>query len=405
MTEHLFESGILHADLDAFYATVEQRDDPSLRGQPISVGEGVVLAASYEAKRMGVRSGMGGATARRLCPGLISVRARMDAYLEASRAVFAIFDETTPIVEPLSIDEAFLDVRGLWRHEASPAAIGRRLRDRVVSEVGIVISVGAARTKFLAKVASGVVKPDGLLVVAPDEELSFLHALPVARVWGVGPVTQATLAERGIASVGDLAQVPVASLVHWFGGAAGRHLHELAWNRDHRRVRSGRPDRSIGSQQALGRRTLDVADVDRVLLGLADRVGARLRRSQRGSRTLTVRFRFGDFSRATRSRSFREPVSTTSAIHENAMGLATTLLDEPEGGGTVLSERGLTLLGIALSRFVPDDAVQLSLPFDRHDPRQVDDMVDEVRERFGRSSVKRAALLGARHVPTPVEPE
>ena len=404
MAEHPFDTAVLHADLDAFYASVEQRDDPSLRGRPIVVGEGVVLAASYEAKRHGVRSGMGGGPARRLCPQLVAVPARMDAYLEASRAVFDLFRDTTPVVEPLSIDEAFLDVGGLHRHEPSPTSIAARLRERVRDDVGLVLSVGVARTKFLAKVASGVTKPDGLLVVPVADELSFLHALPVSRVWGVGPVTQGALAERGVATVGDLARVPVESLVHWFGGAAGRHLHDLAWNRDRRRVETSRPDRSIGSQHALGRGDRTLADVDRVLLGLADRVGSRLRASGRGGRTLTVRFRFGDFTRASRSRSFPQPITTTEAIHANALDLAARLLAEPLDGGTVLSERGLTLVGIALSKLRSTDAHQLELPFRAVDALVVDEAVDAVRERFGRSSLSRAALLGQRYVPTPVDP-
>jgi DNA polymerase IV len=196
---------ILHADLDSFYASVEQRDDPSLRGRPVTVGGGVVLAASYEAKRFGVRSAMSGSQARRLCPNLIDVPARFDAYVEASKAVYAIFHDTSPLVEGMSIDEAFIDVGGLWRIAGTPREIAERLRQRVAAEVGLPITVGVARTKFLAKVASGVGKPDGLLVVEPDGELEFLHPLPVQRLWGVGAITGAKLNERGVRTVADVA--------------------------------------------------------------------------------------------------------------------------------------------------------------------------------------------------------
>ena len=254
--EHMFvrdEATILHADLDAFYASVEQRDDPRLRGRPVIVGGGVVLAASYEAKAFGVRTAMGGAQARRLCPQAIVVEPRMSAYSEASKAVFEVFDDTTPLVEGLSIDEAFLDVGGLRRVSGTPTEIAVRLRRDVLERVGLPITVGVARTKFLAKVASGVAKPDGLLVVPPDGELAFLHPLPVERLWGVGPVTAGKLHDRGITTVGEVAQLAEAALVSMLGRASGRHLHALAHNRDPRPVQVGRRRRSIGSQRALGR--------------------------------------------------------------------------------------------------------------------------------------------------------
>ncbi len=244
---------ILHADLDAFYASVEQRDDPRLRGRPVIVGGGVVLAASYEAKAFGVRTAMGALQARRLCPGVVVVPPRISAYVEASRAVFAIFDDTTPLVEGLSIDEAFLDVGGLRRIAGPPEQIAERLRATVRERVGLAITVGVARTKFLAKVASAVAKPDGLLVVAPGAELAFLHPLPVERLWGVGRVTAAKLRSRGIVTVAEVAALPEAVLVSMLGPAAGRHLHALAHNRDPRPVQTGRRRRSIGSQHALGR--------------------------------------------------------------------------------------------------------------------------------------------------------
>jgi DNA polymerase IV len=230
------EATILHADLDAFYASVEQRDDPRLRGRPVIVGAGVVLAASYEAKAYGIRTAMGGALARRLCPRAVVVSPRMTAYLDASKAVFEVFEDTTPLVEGLSIDEAFLDVRGLERISGRPAEIAVRLRRRVLEHVGLPLTVGVARTKFLAKVASGVAKPDGLLVVPPGRELAFLHPLPVERLWGVGTVTAEKLHARGIRTVGQVAQLPEGSLVGMLGLASGRHLHALAHNRDPRPV-------------------------------------------------------------------------------------------------------------------------------------------------------------------------
>src|SRR4051795_13248732 len=257
LSEHTFvsraEATILHADLDAFYASVEQRDDPELRGRPVIVGAGVVLAASYEAKARGVRTAMGGAVARRACPDAVVVSPRFSAYVDASRAVFAIFEATTPLVEGLSIDEAFLDVRGLRRISGTPIDIAKRLRHEVLERVGLRITVGIARTKFLAKVASGVAKPDGLLLVPPDAELAFLHPLPVERLWGVGPITSARLRERGIATVGQVARIPESVLVAMVGRAAGRQLHALAHNRDPRRVRVGHRRRSMGAQHALGR--------------------------------------------------------------------------------------------------------------------------------------------------------
>ena len=245
---------ILHADLDAFFASVEQRDDPKLRGKPVLVGGGVVLAASYEAKAYGVQTAMGERQAKRLCPHAIVVPARMTAYSEASKAVFEVFEDTTPLVEGLSIDEAFLDVRGLERLAGSPSEIAARLQRRVLDEVGLPITVGVARTKFLAKVASAVAKPKGLLCVEPGAELAFLHPLPVERLWGVGRVTAAKLHDRGLRTVGQVAALDEAMLVYLLGRASGRHLHALAHNRDPRRVQTGRRRRSIGSQRALGRR-------------------------------------------------------------------------------------------------------------------------------------------------------
>jgi DNA polymerase-4 len=378
---------ILHADLDAFYASVEQRDQPRLRGRPVIVGGGVVLAASYEAKRCGVRTAMNGRQAREVCPQAIVVPPRFEAYVEASRAVFSIFEDTTPLVEGLSIDEAFLDVGGLRRLVGEPRTIAERLRARVLDEVGLAITVGVARTKFLAKVASGVAKPDGLLVVEPEGELAFLHPLPVGRLWGVGPVTERKLGERGIATVADVAALSEEALVGILGPGSGRHLHALAHNRDPRRVETGRRRRSIGSQQALGRRPRSAADLDAVLVGLVDRVARRLRKADRVGRTVVLRLRFGDFTRATRSHTLPEPTDETAVL---LGALRSLLADELPR----LREQGVTLLGITVANLDDARAVQLALPFAGQDRRSLDAALDAVRVRFGTEAVGRTVLVG-----------
>ena len=380
-------ASILHADLDAFYASVEQRDDPSLRGRPVIVGQGVVLAASYEAKRRGVRTAMGGTQARALCPDAAVVGPRMSAYAEASEAVFEVFRDTTPLVEGLSIDEAFLDVSGLWRIAGTPTEIAERLRRRVLDEVGLPLSVGVARTKFLAKVASAVCKPDGLLVVEPAGELDFLHPLPVRRLWGVGPVTAEKLERRGITLVGDLARLHESTLTAMLGPAAGRHLHALAHNRDPRRVDTGRRRRSIGSQRALGRRRTSRADAEAVLLGIVDRVTTRLRKAERVARTVTLRFRDDDYRRQTRSRTLLEATDATGPILEAAQ----VLLDQYWPN---VEQRGITLLGLSLQNLTRDATRQLLLPFGlRPVDQTLDRVIDDVRDKYGRSALARATLL------------
>ena len=378
---------ILHADLDAFFASVEQRDDPRLQGRPVIVGGGVVMAASYEARARGVRSAMGGAQARHLCPDAIVVPPRLDAYSEASAAVFAVFRATTPLVEGISIDEAFLDVGGLRRTAGTPRQIAVRLRARVRDEVGLAITVGAATTKFLAKVASGVGKPDGLLVVAPGTELAFLHPLPVERLWGVGPVTSATLHARGITTVGEVAQVPEPALVATLGPHAGRHLHALAHNRDPRAVRATPRRRSVGAQHALGRRRRSAGEVDAVLVGLVDRVTRRLRDGGRVGRTLTLRLRFDDFGRATRSHTLAEATGRTDVILAAARALLAA-------AAPTIEHRGLTLVGVAIGNLAPDTAVQLALPFDRGARAGLDAALDAVRARFGTGALGRAVHVG-----------
>jgi DNA polymerase-4 len=387
----MFVSGvatILHADLDAFYASVEQRDDARLRGRPVIVGGGVVLAASYEAKAYGVRTAMGGGQARRLCPHAIVVPPRMSAYSAASKAVFEVFEATTPLVEGLSIDEAFLDVGGLRRIAGAPADIARRLRRTVSEEIGLPITVGVARTKFLAKVASGVAKPDGLLVVPPDDELGFLHPLPVERLWGVGEVTAAKLRDRGVTTVGEVARLDKGVLVSILGPAAGHHLHALAHNHDPRPVDVGRRRRSMGAQRALGRRRRSRADLDAFLIALIDRVTRRLRAARRVCRTVVLRLRFDDYTRATRSHTMPQATAQTQPILAAARALLAAAMP-------MIEERGVTLIGVAVSNIHDDDAVQLALPFERRSAAgALDAAVDDVRDRFGGSAITRAVLLG-----------
>ena len=382
-------ASILHADLDSFYASVEQRDDPSLLGRPVIVGPGVVLAASYEAKARGVYSGMGASRARRLCPDAAVVPCRMEVYSEASKAVFRIFEDTAPIVEALSIDEAFLDVRGMEHFAGTPAQIAERLRREVREHVGLPISVGIARTKFLAKVASAVAKPDGLLLVPPDGELEFLHPLPVERLWGVGAVTAEKLHDAGLHRVGDVAAVSQRALMELLGRGAGRHLHALANVRDPRRVERRRRRRSIGAQHALGRRSRTPEVVDATLVALVDRVTGRLRKARRVCRTVVLRLRFDDFRRATRSHTLGEATDRT----ETVLAAARALL---EAARPAIEQRGLTLVGVALSNL--EDAGPGQLPLDDR-TALLDSTLDELRERFGDEAITRAVLLDREQTP------
>jgi len=378
---------ILHADVDAFFAAVEQRDDPRLRGRPVIVGTGVVLAASYEARAYGVRTAMGGRHARRLCPQAIVVAPRMSAYAEASRALYRVFEDTTPLVEGLSIDEAFLDVRGMERIAGTPTEIAVRLRHDVLEQVGLPVTVGIARTRFLAKVASGVAKPNGLLLVPPDGELAFLHPLPVERIWGVGPATAAKLRSRRLATVGDIARAAEPTLVAMLGRAAGRHLHALAHNRDPRPVQARRRRRSIGSQRALGRSRRSRQAVDTDLVALVDRVTRRLRAARRVGRTVVLRLRFDDFTRATRSHTLPHPTAQTETILAAARELLASAMP-------VIERRGLTLIGLAITNLADDLPIQLCLPLDSGGSALLDAALDEIRNRFGATAVTRAVLLG-----------
>ena len=391
----MFVSGtpaaILHADLDSFYASVEQRDDPSLRGRPVIVGGGVVLAASYEAKAFGVRTAMGGRQAHALCPHAIVVPPRMSEYSAASDAVFEVFRDTTPLVEPVSVDEAFLDVSGLGRVSGTPVQIGARLRERVRDEVGLPITVGIARTKFLAKVASQEAKPDGLLLVPPDRELAFLHPLPVRRLWGVGAKTADKLRAHGIETVADVAELSETTLGSLVGGAMGRQLFALSHNVDRRRVVTGRRRRSVGAQRALGRSgsSMSAAEIDAVVVNLVDRITRRMRAADRTGRTVVLRLRFGDFTRVTRSHTMARATASTEAILAAARRLVAD-------AGPLIAERGLTLVGFAVSNIDRDGAQQLELPFadaGRRDSLPVDLAIDRVRGRYGTSALTRGVLL------------
>lgn len=386
---------ILHADLDAFYASVEQLLDPRLRGRPVAVGGsargGVVLAASYEAKAYGVAGGMPGWRAARLCPALQFVPGTFAQYAPLADQVMEILGDVTPVVERISIDEAFLDVAGSTHLFGPPARIAALLRQRVRDEVGLPISVGAARTKHLAKIASQVAKPDGMVVVDPQREREFLDPLPVGLMWGIGPVAQARLAERGIATIGELARTPGSAVEHLLGRSVGARMSALAHNEDPRRVSGSGRARSVGAQSALGRQVATPELVREVLAQLADRVAGRLRAKDRAGRTVTVRVRFPGQRSVTRSLTLPGPVCTTLTLTEVAEQLAwQAITDEavPE----------VTLLAVSVSGLVPQAALQLELPLHVDDPRRpgsapgaarwaVDRSVDAVRARFGRAAV------------------
>ncbi|WP_233150060.1 DNA polymerase IV [Kineosporia sp. A_224] len=404
---------ILHADLDAFYASVEQLLDPALRGRPIAVGGsadgGVVLAASYEAKAFGVHGGMPGWRARRLCPAIRFVGGHFREYQRLADDVMTVLHDFTPAVERISIDEAFLDVSGATHLFGPPTAIAQALRQRVRTEVGLPISVGAARTKHLAKVASQVAKPDGLVVVEPDDEHEFLAPLPVALMWGVGPVAQQRLAERGIRTIGDLAATPSSALERLLGDAVGAKLSALAHNEDPRRIVTSARARSVGAQSALGRRMPEAELVRRVLTHLADRVATRLRAKERAGRTITVRVRYTGMRAVTRSTTLGAAISSTLSLTEVAERLAWQAIGDETG-----PTPEITLLGISVSNLEHQGVVQLELPFQPEDPHRpgsptgsarwvVDRTVDAVREKFGRHAVGYAPVELARGAGVPDE--
>jgi DNA polymerase-4 len=384
---------ILHADLDAFYASVEQLIDPSLRGKPIAVGGGVVLAASYEAKAYGVHGGMPGRRARELCPQLIFVSGHFKEYQRLGDAAIKVLEDFTPLVERLSIDEAFADLAGTERLFGPPRQIAQTIRRRVREELGLPISVGLARTKHLAKIASQVAKPDGLVAVDPEAELAFLHDLPVELMWGVGPVARKRLAEVGVTTIGQLARTPGARLERLLGRALADRLEALAWNRDARAIETQRRAHSAGAQSALGRKPAEERIFRPVLRHLADRLGSRLRAKSRPGRTVTVRVRFADLRSVTRSRTLPGPVAATASLAEIAEDLVRGVLaSHPE-------ERTISLLGISVSNLERRPLVQLELPLglDGEERRPgsrkgtarwvADRAVDEIRDRFGWQAV------------------
>jgi DNA polymerase-4 len=375
-------ASILHADADAFFASVEQRDDPALRGRPTIVGGGVVLAASYEARAYGIHSGMGGRRARQLCPQAIVVPARFEAYTEASRALFDLFEETAPLVEGMSLEEAFLDVRGLEHISGTPRQIAARLRRQARERVGLAVTIGVARTKVLAKMASRAAKPDGLLVIEPERERTFLEPLPVEALWGVGDVTALKLRAQGISTVGELGRRDEMQLAMFLGSHAARHLHAIAHNRDPRRVRRGKRRRSIGTQSAFAGGGRTGSQLDALLVTLVDRVTRRARAANRAGRTVTLRFRFGDFSRATRSRTLAHPTAGTGAI----LAAARVLL---AAARPMIERRGITLLGIAVANL--SDHAQLELPLEPRVDPALDLAIDEIRQRFGNQAIRRGS--------------
>ena len=401
------DATILHADLDAFYASVEQLLNPHLRGKPIAVGGGVVLAASYEAKVFGVYGGMSGRKARELCPQLIFVGGHFSDYQRFGDAAIGILGDFTPLVERISIDEAFANVAGCTHLFGSPAEIAATIRRRVRAELGLPISVGVARTKHLAKIASQVAKPDGLVVVDPTTELEFLHDLPVELMWGVGPVTKAKLTELGILTIGQLANTPGRSLERLLGPAAGEKLPALAWNRDPRAIRTHHRARSAGAQSALGHKPAVARVFKPAILHLADRVASRLRAKSLAGRTITVRVRFADMRAVTRSMTLDAPISATVILAEIAEELVRAALADHS------QEKTITLLAISVSHLKKQPDIQLDLPLglpdERHRPGArkgiarwtADRAMDTIRDRFGRDAVgyASAALDGTRSVP------
>jgi len=405
--------GILHVDLDAFYASVEQLADPSLRGRPVVVGglgsRGVVAAASYEARRFGIHSAMPMARARRACPDAAFISPRFDEYAKASRSIMAILRSVTPLVEPISLDEAFLDVRGARRLLGDGSTIARDLRVRIKDETGLVASVGVATTKMLAKIASDLAKPDGLLVVEPGTELEVLHPLPVGRLWGVGPATRKRLDRYGVATIGDLAALSEETLVSTLGRAHGEHLHALAWNVDDRPVEPERIAKSIGHEETFPQDVRHRATLEHEIVRLSDRVASRLRTAGRVARTVQLKLRYHDFRTITRAKTLAEPTDLAADLAR----VATTLLSAVELG------EGVRLLGVSAQQLEPAAAVQTALALDSDEDEHVDReaheqrsrlerTVDAVRDRYGDDAVvpARFAATGpdARHEQWPEPP-
>ncbi len=379
---------VLHADADAFFASVAQRDDPSLRGRPTVVGSWVVMAASYEARAYGIRGGMRHAKARRLCPDLVTVNPSFDDYTKASRELFEVFRTVSPVVEGISLEEAFLDVTGMEHIWGTPAEIAAHLRSEVGRRVGLPVTVGGGTSKVVAKMASRAAKPDGLKIVEPGDEAAFLHPLAAEELWGVGDSTARKLDRAMIRTIGDLARRTEAELVPIVGKAAARQLHALSNARDHRRVRSGRRRSSFGTQSAMDGRPRTPAELDSILVSLVDRVTGRMRRANRSGRTVVLRLRYSDFKRATRSRTMQHSSAMTRTILIPARSLLADAMP-------TIRKRGLTLLGIAITNLDGAKGIQLELPLEPPHRPAVDLAVDEVRKRFGSDALRRAST-GAR---------
>ncbi|HEX6469980.1 MAG TPA: DNA polymerase IV [Streptosporangiaceae bacterium] len=381
---------ILHVDMDAFFVSVELLDKPELRGKPVVVGgaggRGVVAAASYEARGYGVHSAMPMTRARRLCPQAVVLPPDHDKYARMSAAVMEVFRSVTPLVEPLALDEAFLDVSGARRRLGRPAEIARLIRQQVAEQQGITCSVGVAATKFVAKLASTRCKPDGLLVVPVADTVPFLHALPVAALWGVGERTEETLRRLGLRTVADIAAIPPATLQRELGTALGAHLHDLAWGRDPRPVVAATPDKSIGAEETFEHDTDDAEMIRRELLRLSERVGARLRAGGHVGRTVSVKLRMADFKTITRARTLPEPTDLAHVIYATACALyAAAGLDRVR----------LRLIGVRVENLAPasEAAHQLALGEPEVGWREAERAIDRVARRFGRGAVRPAALV------------
>jgi DNA polymerase IV len=381
---------VLHADMDAFFASVELRSRPELKGRPLVVGgragRGVVLAATYEARTFGIHSAMPMSRALRLCPALIVIEPKHSGYQEASRAVMGVFRSVTPLVEPLSLDEAFLDVAGAIRRLGSPRQIAEQIRAQIAAEQDLPCSVGVASTKFIAKLASSRAKPDGLLVVPHQSVVAFLHPLPIGALWGVGERTEEVLTRLGLRTIGDIAQTAESTLVHALGPAAGAHLHALAWGRDERHVTPGEPERSIGAEETFARDVADPAVIRRELLRLAERCAGRLRAAGQVGRTVSIKVRSADFTTVTRSRTLREPTDVTRVVYDTSVGLWEALGKQ----GTLIRLVGVRVEGLADAADTPH---QLALSGGEEEWRAAEQAVDRAAARFGSGAVRPAALV------------
>lgn len=383
-------SPILHVDMDAFFAEVELLERPELRGRPVVVGgerRGVVLSATYEARAQGVHAAMSMTQARALCPSAVVLPPRHGRYREVSTAVMAILDSVTPVVEPVSIDEAFLDVSGARRRLGSPVEIGSALRRRIHAELGVPASVGVASSKLVAKLASSHAKPDGLLLVPRQASVDFLHSLPVGALWGVGERTADRLRSRGIRTVDELAHVPVESLERLLGPASGRRLHDLSWGRDLRPVEPARPERSVGTEQTFMTDVADRAVLRAVLLEQADRVAARLRRGGVFARTVALKLRRADFSTFTRSLTLEAPTDTAHDLFAAARRLL---------AGVEVPVGGFRLVGLRAEALVDSSGAVVQASFDDPvgpGPREAEQAVDRVRERYGREALGRGSFV------------